>query len=256
MVWFLFVDFSSPEGYLEILWWRLITSPLLKAFGDLLRPSKQLWRSQHFGNIATALTMKRPEAVAESTPCRGKAWAVPAQEWLQLSSTPLQVCAHAPAPAPCAFLLTELVFPVESCSLQVLRKSLLLAHREGWRRSLHCRVENADVWQFRAVWQKISLPLQFPGGIQLFAIPSCLSFDLVANHSPALGGSSSPPATSSPCLLTCSPANRCKFAAWFAPCWLDLHRPFQLLHPGKRLVKAHLYASLRWFGTFSGVYLH
>lgn len=59
MVCFLFVDFSSPEEYLELLLWKLITSALLQAFVDLLRPSKQLWQFQHFGNIAATLTIKK-----------------------------------------------------------------------------------------------------------------------------------------------------------------------------------------------------
>ena len=147
MVCFLFVDTSSPEEYLEILLWRLIMSPLLQAFGDVLRPSKQLRQSQHFGNIATTLTIKRLEAGAESTPCRGRFSGVSgAQERLRLSTTPFQVYAH--TPAPCACLVTELPFPVKSRGLQVLRRSLLLAHREGWWRrggGDPCRVKNADV---------------------------------------------------------------------------------------------------------------
>lgn len=71
MVCFLFVDFSSPEEYLEILLQRLIMSPLLQAFGDLLRPPKQLRQSQHFGNVATTFTVKMLEAGAEGAPLRG-----------------------------------------------------------------------------------------------------------------------------------------------------------------------------------------
>jgi len=59
VVCFLFVGFFSPEEYLEILLWRLIISPLLQALGDLLRPSKQLRQSQHFGNIANYLDPKK-----------------------------------------------------------------------------------------------------------------------------------------------------------------------------------------------------
>lgn len=107
-----------------------------------------------------------------------------AQEQFRLSSTPIQVCAH--MPTPCALLPTELVLPV-----------VLLACRKGWQRKRGdrdpCRMKNADVWQFRAVWQKISLPFHFPDSIQLFAIPTYLFSHLVANHSPALGRSSSPP---------------------------------------------------------------
>lgn len=88
MVCSLFVGFSSLEEYLEILLWRLITSPLLQAFGDLLGPSKQLQQSQLFSNIATTLTIKRLEAGAESTPSRGRfAGAGGAQERLWLLST-------------------------------------------------------------------------------------------------------------------------------------------------------------------------
>lgn len=97
MVSFLFVDFSSP-GYLKILLWRLITSPLLQAFADLLRPSKQLQQSQHFGNIAAILTIKRLVTAAESTSHNGRfAGTRDAQERLRLSSAPSQVCAHTPA---------------------------------------------------------------------------------------------------------------------------------------------------------------
>lgn len=132
MVSFLFVDFSSP-GYLKILLWRLITSPLLQAFADLLRPSKQLQQSQHFGNIAAILTIKRLVTAAESTSHNGRfAGTRDAQERLRLSSAPSQVCAH--TPALCAFLLTKLVFPMKIPGLQLLGRSLLLAHREGWQR--------------------------------------------------------------------------------------------------------------------------
>lgn len=92
MVCFLFVGFSSPEECLEILLQRLITPALLQAFGNLLRPSKQLRQSQHFGNIATTLTIKRLEAGAESTLRRGRfAGMSSAQERFRLSSTPFRV---------------------------------------------------------------------------------------------------------------------------------------------------------------------
>lgn len=74
-------------------------SALLQAFGDLLRPSKQLGQSQHFGNIATTLTIKSLEAGAESTPRRGRfAGMSSAQEQFRLSGTPFQVGAHTSSP--------------------------------------------------------------------------------------------------------------------------------------------------------------
>lgn len=146
MVCFLFVDFSSPE-YLKILWWRLITSALLQAFADLLRPSKQLQQSQRFGNIAAILTIKRLVTGAESTSRSGRfAGMSSAQERLRLSSAPSQVCAH--MPALCASLLTKPVFPMKIPGLQLLGRSLLLAHREGWQRrrgQTPYPVKNADV---------------------------------------------------------------------------------------------------------------
>lgn len=75
MVCFLFVDFSSPEEYLELLLWKLITSALLQAFVDLLRPSKQLRQFQRFGNIATTLTIKKDLKLVQR--------ALPAEEGLQ-----------------------------------------------------------------------------------------------------------------------------------------------------------------------------
>lgn len=66
------------------------------------------------------------------------------------------------------------------------------AGRRGGNRD-PCRVKTAEVWQFKAVWQKISLLLHFPDGVQLFAIPSYLFSNLVANHSSAPVCSSSPP---------------------------------------------------------------
>lgn len=132
MVCFLFVDFSSPE-YLKILLWRLITSPLLQAFPDLLRPSKQLQQSQHFGNIATILTIKRLLTGAESTSHNGRfAGMRDAQERLRLSSAPSQVCV--PRASSLRFPANQAGFPREDQGLQLLGRSLLLAHREGWQR--------------------------------------------------------------------------------------------------------------------------
>lgn len=146
MVCFLFVDFSSPE-YLKILWWRLITSALLQAFADLLRPSKQLQQSQRFGNIAAILTIKRLVTGAEHLP----QWKVCRNEQCPGAVAALQrsfpgVCAH--MPALCASLLTKPVFPMKIPGLQLLGRSLLLAHREGWQRrrgQTPYPVKNADV---------------------------------------------------------------------------------------------------------------
>lgn len=102
-------------------------------------------------------------------------------------------------PAPCAFLLTELVFPVKSCGLQVLWTSLLLAHMKGWRRGTgRVGAETLAEWKMQMFdssgwFGRKSLPLHFPDGVQLFAIPSCLFSNLVANHSSALVRFSFPP---------------------------------------------------------------
>lgn len=111
---FYLLTFPQQRSIWKLYYGRLILSHLLQAFGGLLRLSKQLWQSQDFGNIATTLTIKRLEAGAESNPHRGRFAGVSgAQEQLQLSHTPLQVCMH--TPAPCAFLLTEMVFSVKNC---------------------------------------------------------------------------------------------------------------------------------------------
>lgn len=152
MVCFLFFDFSSPE-YLKILLWRQITSPLLQAFADLLRPSKQLQQSQHFGNIATTLTIKRLVSGAESTSHNGRfAGMRDAQERLWLSSAPSQVCV--PHASSLCFPANQAAVPNENQGLQLLGRSLLVAHREGWQRWLGqtpYRVKNADVCQSGAV---------------------------------------------------------------------------------------------------------
>lgn len=153
MVFFLFVDFSSPV-FLKILLWKLIMSPLLQAFADLLRPSKQLQQSQHFGTIVTILTIKRLVRGAESTSHNGRfAGMRDAQERLRLSSVPSQVCVpHASSPC---FPANLAGVPNENQGLQLLGRSLLLAHRKGWQRrqgQTPYRVKSADVCQFRAVW--------------------------------------------------------------------------------------------------------
>lgn len=168
MVYFLFVDFSSPD-YLKILSWRLITSPLLQVFADLLRPSKQLQQSQHFGNIATILTIKRLLTGVESTSHNGRfAGMRNAQERLRLSGAPSQVCVpHARSPC---FPANQAGVPSESQGLQLLGRSLLLAEEAGADPLLSekCRCLSAQ----GSLTESVSSS-SLPRLIQLFAIPSC-----------------------------------------------------------------------------------
>lgn len=208
-----------------MLLWRLITSPSLQAFADFLKPSKQLQQSQHFGNIATILTIKRLVTGAESTSHNGGfAGMRDAQEPLQLSSAPSQVCLpHVGSPC-------SLMFPmkIEVCSCW---GEASCWHREGWQRrqgQTSYWVKNAAVCQFRAVWQKVSLPLHFPDCIQLFAIPSCLFSNLVANDSSALVCSSFPPKP--PALPACSLPHQ-PTGANLLPGLVPLAQPSQVISP-------------------------
>lgn len=133
-------------------------------------------------------------------------------------------------PALRAFLLTKLVFPmkIEVCSCW---GEASCWHREGGQRrhgQTSYWVKNAAVCQFRAVWQKVSLPLHFPDCIQLFAIPSCLFSNLVSSDSSALVCSSFPPKP--PALPACSFAHQ-PTGANLLPGLVPLAQPSQVISP-------------------------